>query len=40
MLPSDQREHIMTNKQFYGFTTLISLLASPMIGFLWFMVWN
>jgi hypothetical protein len=28
----------MTNAQFYGFTTLISLLAAPYIGFIAFMV--
>ena len=31
---------IMTNKQFYGFTTLISLLAAPYVGFIYFLVWN
>jgi hypothetical protein len=29
----------MTNAQFYGFTTLISLLAAPEIAFLSFLVW-
>jgi hypothetical protein len=28
----------MTDRQFYGFTTLISLLAAPYIGFVVFMV--
>lgn len=28
----------MTNKQFYGFTTLISLLAAPYIAVLSFLV--
>jgi hypothetical protein len=29
----------MTNAQFYGFTTLISLLAAPYIAVLSFLVW-
>jgi hypothetical protein len=28
----------MTDRQFYGFTTLISLLAAPYVAFLSFMV--
>jgi hypothetical protein len=29
----------MTNKQFYGFTILISLLVAPYVAFLSFFVW-
>lgn len=29
----------MTDRQFYGFTTLISLLAAPYIAVLSFLVW-
>ena len=27
-----QREHFMTNRQFYGFTILISLLVAPYVA--------
>jgi len=29
----------MTNRQFYGFTVLISLLAAPYVAVLSFLVW-